>query len=106
LDSDPSSCPLANTLADRKAHAGSGILRVGVETFEYAKDLPVEPRLDADPVILHGEQPALILKSGGNLYPWRRTASSVANRVPDQILKQLFQLKLAHTDTRESPCFD
>ena len=92
FDPDPASCPLNNALTDRKTHARSGILRISVKTFKDAEDLLLEPGLDADPVVLALRTANSCPRKVAAIC-YARRAVAVANRISDQILKELFHLK-------------
>ena len=60
-----------------------------MKTFEDPKDLLLEFRVDADPIVLDRKHPFVILQAGGDMNAGR-TSATVANRISDQILKNLF----------------
>src|SRR5271170_4952523 len=97
---DAPASPLDNSLADSEPHSGSGVFGSAVKTFEYSKDLLLKLRFDPDPVVLNGKQPIAALAASCNMDAWR-IRSAIMDGVADQILKDLFQLKLEHAHARK-----
>jgi hypothetical protein len=64
-----------------------------VQTLEEAKDLLLILGIDPEAVISNGELPHVIMSLGGDVNLWT-PLTAVSNRISDQILKQLLQLKL------------
>lgn len=66
-----------------------------MKTLENAKDLLLVLRIYANTVVLHGKQPLCLLLLSRYVNPRWGTAA-IANRVSDQILKNLLYLKFVH----------
>src|ERR1700722_18154987 len=90
-----------NSMANGEAHAGAGIVGGTVEALEEFKNLLLVLGVYADAVVPDGKQPFLVPLLRRHMNPGR-LAASVADRVADQVLKNLFQLKLVHAHAGKS----
>ena len=85
------------SLANRKPHAGTRIVRLFVEATEDSENLLVELPRNADAIIPYRKYPLLAMPSRSDLYLWGFGAA-ITYRVSNQVLKNLFQLKRRHPD--------
>src|SRR5579884_741120 len=93
---DPAVIEVDDSLTDGQANAGTGILIAGMQTFEEAKNSLLILRLNADSVVADGEDPVSVMPVRANVDGRRALRAAVFDRVADQILKNLLQVRGAH----------
>src|SRR5579862_2665882 len=103
VDPDSSAIAFNHALANCESNAGPAVFLVAMKPFEYTKDILLVLRIDPDAVILNREAPRRALIKSMNVNP-RRFFGPVLEGVPDQILKHLLQMSLAHVYLRKRIC--
>src|ERR1700693_2120455 len=97
VDPDSSSIAFNHAFTNGKPDAGALILLIAVKSFEYPKDVLLVLRIDPDPVVLHSKTPRGTLLDCRNVDA-RRLVSPVFERVADQVLKHLLQVRGSYKD--------
>src|SRR5579885_1105752 len=92
LDPNPAAVPLNDPLADGQTDAGSRNVPP-VQALEYAKDLLVKLRFDANPVVANRQAPRAVHNGGRDVHA-RRLLASIFEGVSDQVLKSLDEVRL------------
>jgi hypothetical protein len=72
-----------------------------MQTFEKAKDSLLILRIDADAVIADSKNPVSTPALGRDMHFWRPVRAAVLDRVADQVLKQLLQMRGVHRKRRQ-----
>src|SRR6185295_5348959 len=92
--------PDGDSAAERQSDASSFILLPGVTSFEQPEYPLGLVFINADSVILEGNQPLAPILPGGNMNP-DRLRPAIFDRIPDQVLKQLTQLQFDSRNYRQ-----
>lgn len=91
---------LDNSLTEGKTYSCAGIFFSRVEALENDEQLVLVPRINADTVVPHREYTTVIILLSRNVYPWLFLASEL-DRVTDQVLEYLNELRLIRYDVRQ-----
>lgn len=78
--------PLHDSPANGQTDAGARVAFSRVQPLEHLKNASEVLRLDADPIVLHGEDPMISVKSSGNVN-FRAVCIAVFDRVANQVLQ-------------------
>ena len=89
--------PLHNALAERETYTCSGILIGRMQPFEQPKNTLSVLGLNADAVIAHREQPALVPPLGCDIHNPASLRASVLDGIAYEVLKQLLQVRSVHS---------
>ncbi len=89
---DPAPMPLDDRSARRESDTRSGDLLSGMQAVEDVENPFVVGRGDPNAVVSHEDVPAAVDSLSGEVHCWRFFAA-VFDRVPDQILNELQQLR-------------
>src|SRR6266511_1196581 len=108
LGLDPDAAPVAldDLLADGEANPGARVLGAGVQPLEDDEDPVQELRIDADPVVLHREQPLVAPRNRGHVDRGSLAGPAELDRVPDEVLEGLRQATGVPGDARERAARD
>src|SRR6185295_5268806 len=69
LDPDAPAVALDDLLHDREPDARAGVIRLVVQPLEHHEDAIAVLRVQADAVVLHGEEPHLVARLGADVDP-------------------------------------
>jgi hypothetical protein len=72
-----------------------------VQSLEEDEDSFEVLRLHSHAVVAHGKDPFVVTVPGGRYVYQRRLGATVFNRVPDEVLEYLDQLRFVHHDGRQ-----
>src|SRR5579884_527116 len=101
LGPDAAAVALDDLAADGQADAGAGVLLLRVQPLEDDEDALQVLRVDADAVVTNPEQPlAAPRRAAGADVDHRPGGAAELQRVADQVLEQLHQLRRVALDAR------
>src|SRR6266567_4707243 len=86
-----------NPFANRQSHTGAMILATPIQTFKRLEDPVRFSHLESDAVVFDRTHPLVRLKLRGYVDA-RRLGASIPEGIVDQVLEQLFDLKVSRRD--------